>query len=118
MTFDFVDKHCVHCDYCIYSDGEPWGCGEIDDGGCVSTEFRRVSHCRLGYAPIAHKPKYKVGDRIDTIPVGKIIEVVKGLDGYYVIQPEGTHGRFNEPYPVYKCDFEDIDYTYERVRRN
>lgn len=111
MTFDFVNKYCTNCNYCIYSDGEPWGCGEINNGGCASVEFRSVSHCRLGYANIAHKPKYKIGDYIDTTPVGKIIDVVKGLEGYYVIQQKGT------PHAC-KYDFEDIDYTYEKVRRN
>lgn len=109
MTFDFVNEHCTHCDYCIYSNGNPWGCGEINDNGCVSMEFKRVSRCKLGYTPIAHKPKYKVGDSIDTTPIGRIIEVVKGLNGYYVIQPKDSQNK-------YKCDFEDIDYTYEKLR--
>lgn len=36
MTREFIKAHCIKCNYCIFTDGEPWGCGEIDEGGCCS----------------------------------------------------------------------------------
>ena len=117
MTREFIKTHCIGCDYCIYTDGEPWGCGEIDDDGCVSEDLRLVKHCRLGHAPIPHTPRFKAGDRLDGIPNPiRILAVCTGINGYYVTQMEGGYGKFNDtPYPEESTDLEEIDYKYELV---
>ena len=58
MTLEFVNKHCLNCDYCIYQDDVAWGCGEIDDGGCCSECLETLKSCRLGHKPIPHTPKF------------------------------------------------------------
>lgn len=111
MTYEFIEAHCVGCDYCIYSDGNPSFCGEIDEGGCVSTELKRVVVCREGHAPIPHIPRYKAGDRLETsCGIYKILGIEEDR---YVMQREGVFGRFDEPYPVERQDTEEIDYCYE-----
>lgn len=119
MTLEFVNKHCLNCDYCIYQDNVAWGCGEIDEGGCCSECFETLKSCRLGHKPIPHTPKFKPGDRLESYPNPiRILAVVTGIDGYYVTQMEGGFGRFNEPYPQENVDLEEIDYGYELVEDN
>ena len=115
MTHEFIQAHCVNCDYCIYSDGLPWGCGEIDEYGGRGTDLRSIKHCRLNYDPIPHTPRFKAGDRLDASPNPiRILDVVPGIEGFYLTQMEGTFGRFNEiQYPIKQIDLEDIDYYYE-----
>ena len=117
MTREFINAHCINCDYCIYTDGEPWGCGEIDDGGCCSVDLTLVSSCRLGHEPIEHKPRFTAGDRLVGIPNPiRILSVMTGINGYYLTQMEGGHGKFNEKhYPEKKMGLEEIDYNYEPV---
>lgn len=111
MTREFIEAHCVNCDYCIWEDKVPSFCGEIDEGGCRSTELKLVSRCREGHEPIPHIPKYNVGDRIYYSPfVCKII----GIDGEkYILQRECSFGKFNEPWPTEKWDIEETDECYE-----
>jgi hypothetical protein len=42
--------------------------------------------------------------------------VVTGINGHYITQMEGGHGKFNDtPYPEESIDLEEIDYNYELV---
>lgn len=120
MTKEFIDKYCIDCDYCIYSDAKPWGCGEIDDGGCVSEDLKLVKHCRQNHAPIPHTPRFKAGDRLDGIPNPiRILGVCTGINGYYVTQMEGGFGKFNDtPYPEESTDLEEIEDRYELVEED
>lgn len=117
MTQEFITAHCVSCDYCIYSDGQPWGCGEIDEYGCRSTDLKSLKHCRFNYEPIPHAPRFNAGDRLEASPSPiRILDVVPGINGFYLTQMEGTYGRFNEiHYPIKRMDLEEIDYNYELV---
>ena len=111
MTYEFIEAHCVHCDYCIYEDHNPRYCGEIDEGGCRSDDLKRMSVCREGHAPIPHVPKYKTGDRLET---SSGIYKILGIEGdNYIMKHEGTQGRFDETYPLEKRDTETIDLLWE-----
>jgi hypothetical protein len=117
MTQEFIKAHCIGCNYCIYTDGKPWGCGEINDDGCRSEELRLVKQCRLGHKPIPHTPRFNAGDRLEGIPNPiRILDVVTGINGHYITQMEGGYGKFNDtPYPEESIDLEEIDYNYEPV---
>lgn len=117
MTREFIKAHCIKCNYCIFTDGEPWGCGEIDEGGCCSEDLCTVKLCRMGHAPIEHKPRFTAGDRLEGIPNPiRILAVVTGINGYYLTQMEGGHGKYNEQtYPEQKMSLEEVDYNYEPV---
>lgn len=117
ITQEFIKAHCIQCNYCIYSDGNPWGCGEIDEYGGRSTDLRMIKVCRLKYAPIPHSPRFNDGDRLEASPNPiRILAVVKGINGYYLTQMEGGFGRFHEiPYPIKKIDLQEIDYNYELI---
>jgi hypothetical protein len=120
MTQEFIKAHCIGCNYCIYTDGKPWGCGEINDDGCRSEELRLVKQCRLGHKPIPHTPRFNAGDRLEGIPNPiRILAVVTGINGHYITQMEGGHGKFNDtPYPEESIDLEEIDYNYELVEED
>lgn len=117
MTQEFIKAHCIKCAYCIYTDGKPWGCGEIDNEGCRSEDLRMVKQCRLGLKPIPHTPRFNAGDRLEGIPNPiRILAVVTGVNGHYITQMEGGHGKFNDtPYPEESIDLEKIDYNCELV---
>lgn len=115
MTHEFIQAHCISCEYCIYSDGNPWGCGEIDEYGGRGTDLRFIKACRLKFEPIPHIPRFNAGDRLDASPNPvRILAVVPGINGYYLTQMEGGFGRLKDiPYPIMKTDLEAIDYNYE-----
>lgn len=115
MTQEFIQAHCIECNYCIYTQGNPWGCGEIDEYGCCSTAFGELKRCRLGYKPIAHTPRFQAGDRLEASPNPiRILDVVHGLNGYYLTQMEGSYGHFKHiQYPIQRIDLEKIDYNFE-----
>lgn len=113
MTIEFIEKHCVKCDYCIYENGRAAFCGEIDDGGCVSIPLKEVKRCIEGHDPIPHIAKFKACDRLDC---GFGVMRILSVEGdRYVTQREGKMGRFGEPWPVKVLDTEEVDLMYELV---
>ena len=110
MTQEFISAHCIDCNYCIYSDGMPWGCGIIDEYGCCSTDLHHLQHCRFNYKPIPHTPRFKAGDRLEASPSPiRILKVITGVNGYYITQKEGN------PNNIQQIDLEEIDYNFELV---
>ena len=111
MTKEFIQKYCVYCDRCIYTDGVPLFCGEIDDEGCVSEEIKDVQHCYYGNAPVPHIPRFKPSDVLEAYPHN--IEILSIEGDEYMVRRQGTFGRFEEPYPVEYFDIEETDDVYE-----
>lgn len=110
LTKEFVEKHCVHCDRCIFENSEPVACGEIDEGGCVSTQLRQLKLCFKGIPNEPHMTQFKCGDVIESSPSNYH---VLGTEGHnYILQREGVFGKFDEPWPIENVDILDFDEMY------
>lgn len=110
LTPEFVKKHCERCERCIFEDDIPVGCGEIDEGGCVSTELRNLKICYKGIPNEPHKTHFKCGDVVESSPSNYHVLGVEGRN--YILQRDGTFGKFDEPYPIEHLDILDFDEMY------